>query len=430
MSIYAKSTIAKNELNEILKSFIKCSDDDSLHVAMQLIKMGADPNTQDDDGNTILFTVTATGDFNTISQFVQAGCNVNICNKLELSPVSIPLNILKRLDIVKFFIFNGLNTTELNKSPTKLSESVLFKDNFYTDEEKIAIIQLYSYRGLDLLDRDYYGQTIEDMIKTKKLEETPFGKYILTETRKLEQQSTLKRYGHIMNCLRENRFDEENDNNDYHTYVQSAYNLIKDHKIPATTMDELGHVILYYLKNVEDVVSFVQLAEDDAILQWYSEKTDQNLVSMAIEYENEKLLRWYLEHNVGHKNQPEVMKILNENSLELTQEELEDFEEYVPNLYILLNRVHEYLEKNIYDSSQIITDNYKKHLRLNFRLMTKNKNIPMKLIDSLCDDLFDGLMRNKMLIKILYHFWKIDSIQFASMFMNLFVNKIKIDYLK
>lgn len=417
MSIYAKTAIAKTELNDILKSFIKSSDDDSLNVAMQLIKMGADPNTQDDDGNTILFTVTSTCDRDTIDQFVQAGCDINLKNKEGLSPISIPLNILKRLDIVKMFIFKGLNTSELNKSPTKLNESVLFKDNFYTDEEKVSIIQMYSYCGLNLLDRDYYGQTIADMIITNKLEETLFGKFILTETLKLQQESKLKHYIKSVNYLREHCLEDET--NDYRANVLMCYNYIKDHNIPATTMDSDDNIILYYLKNVDDVVKFVQIHGDDAILQWFSDKTQKNLIDMAIEYGNEKLLRWYLEHSVGHKNQPEVQKILNENSLELTKEELEDFEEYVPNLYILLNKVHRYLEKNIYGTSLIIRENYVKHLQLNFRRITKNKH--MILINTLCDWLSDELMINKILIKILSCFYKLDPIQYAEMFMNLFV---------
>jgi len=419
MSIYAKSTIAKNELNEILKSFIKCSDDDSLHVAMQLIKMGADPNTQDDDGNTILFTATSTNDLDTINNFIQAGCNVNIYNKEGLSPISIPLNKSKRIELVEFLLNKGANATELNKSPTKLSEGVLFNDNVYTDEEKGDLVKIYMNYGMNLLDRDYYGQTIADMIKTKKLEETEFGQFVLTETEKLIQEVYLKHYIASLNYLREHRLEDET--NDYRANVIMCYNYIKDHNITATTVDSEDNIILYYLKNVEDVVKFVQLHGDDAILQWFNDKTKKNLIDMAIEYGNEKLLRWYLEHNVGHKNQTEVMNILNENSIELTQEELEELEEYGSNLYILVNRVHEYLEKNIYDSSQIITDNYKKHLRLNFRLITKNKNVPMKLIDSFCDNLFDGLMRNKILIKILYHFWKLDSIQYSRIFTNLFV---------
>lgn len=424
MSIYAKTTIAKPELNDILKSFIKCSDDDSLNVAMQLIKMGADPNTQDDDGNTILFTATSTGDLSIVFEMLKAGCNINIKNNANQYPISIALTS-GNLNKIIWFLEHGSDATVLNKSPTKLSESVLFT-NYYSDLDKIDIVQLFIDHGLQLTDRDYEGLTLADMVKAKKLEETRFGQTILEETEKVIQKLRIKHYIGYLDYLREHRLEEEN--NDYQSNINMCYNAIKDGNVRADTIDEEDNIIFYYLKTVEDVERFVQLHGNDAILQWFNDKTHKTLIDMAIEYNNEKLLRYYLDHNVGHHNQPEVMKILNENSFELSEKELEELEEYVPDLYILLNNVHEYLNKSHKMSNgntdQIMKQNYINHLKLNFKLITRNKKIPMSLIYGFCDNIYnDGEMINKIMIKIISYFWKLDPIQYSRLFLGLFIPK-------
>lgn len=414
------ATIAKNDLNDILKNFIKSTEEDAINVAWQVIKMGADPNTKADDGETILFTATSTSHLSTINQFVSAGCDVKVKNNADKSAISIPLS-KGELSKVKWFLEHGSDATELNKAPAKLVEGSLFGNRFY-EEDLVELVKMHMKHGLKLTDRDADGQTLADAIKMLNEEATSFGKYVLAETEKEEQVTTLKQYQDVMNYLREHRLEDET--NDYKANVLVLHMLMQYNKVPVTTVDQEGNIVFCYLKTVDYVEEFVQVT-GEAVLQWSNDQTKKNLVDIAIEYGNDKLLRWYLQHMVGHNNQPEVVKILNENNLELTPEELADFEECVPNLYVLINLVHKYIDQFVVssDDSAVILENYKKHLQLNYRLSTKNKNVPQNLIEAFCENMNNRIMQNKILTKVLFHFQKMDNIQHQRLFLGLFTPK-------
>jgi ankyrin repeat protein len=60
----SSTKVTRDELNNILKSLItKEINEDTIDVAIQIIKLGADPNTTSEDGETILFSVMGLKDF-------------------------------------------------------------------------------------------------------------------------------------------------------------------------------------------------------------------------------------------------------------------------------------------------------------------------------------------------------------------------------
>src|SRR5574337_166836 len=85
--------VTREELNGILKSLITPNiDEESIQVAIQIIKLGADPDTVSDNGESILFPIMKMDDVNIVYKYakllVENGASLTIKNARNKTPIA------------------------------------------------------------------------------------------------------------------------------------------------------------------------------------------------------------------------------------------------------------------------------------------------------------------------------------------------------
>lgn len=190
----------KTILNDILKKIIdKEPELPELEKAYHVIKAGADPNTKNEIGETILFPVVKTKEITLMEKFVEAGCDINVKNIRNYKPFDVAI-CENAKDVVAWFLENGFEVNELlyltHGDWTGNRLQLLCKGFYSNNEEKENIIDttkvLIKY-GIDLLERDSDDNLALDILNCyNNNESSKLYQFLKNETEKAQKLFDIK----------------------------------------------------------------------------------------------------------------------------------------------------------------------------------------------------------------------------------------------